>query len=319
MPGLIDIHAHFFTRDYLAAMRDAGVDTVDGFPLPDWSADSALKLMDEWGIGTQILSISAPGIEFANAGQAPALARRINEELAAIVARYPERFGGFAILPLPDVEAALREVSYALDHLKLDGIGLYTNVGGGIYPGDSRLDPLFEELNRRKAVIYVHPVAPPGFDIARLGFPAPTVEYPFDTTRMIMNLVASGTIRRFPDFRMIVSHGGGTLPFLVPRITRHLTRFAKVSPALTADEVVAAFRSLYFDVTAVSHPHAIDALLAIAPKSHLLYGSDHPFMLPSVIPQGITFLAQSPKFDEATRRAASRENALTLFPRLRRR
>ena len=182
MPGLIDIHAHFLTNDYLAAMRSAGIDTVDGFPLPDWSAQSALTLMDQWGIETQILSISAPGIDFVRADAARSLARDINEELADIVARHRGRFGGFGILPLPDIDAALREAEHGLDKLHFAGIGLYTNIGG-IYPGDRRLDPLFEELNRRKAVVYVHPVAPPGFDMARLGFPAPTIEYPFDTTR----------------------------------------------------------------------------------------------------------------------------------------
>jgi predicted TIM-barrel fold metal-dependent hydrolase len=313
MPGLIDIHAHFLTENYLTAMRAAGIEDVDGFPLPDWSPDSALALMDRCGIDTQILSISAPGIDFVTGEAARSLTRDINDELAGIVASHPRRFRGFGLLPLPDIDAALRETAYVLDTLKFDGIGLYTNFGG-IYPGDSRLDPLFDELDRRKAVVYVHPVAPPGFDMSQLGFPAPTVEYPFDTTRMILNLVSSGTLRRFPNVRMIVSHGGGTLPLLVPRIARHMVRFAR-SP-VTAHEVMADFRSLYFDVTAVSHPHAIDTLLAIAPRDHLLYGSDHPFMLPTVIPQGIDFLAKSPKFDEATRRAVSYENAQRLFPGL---
>jgi predicted TIM-barrel fold metal-dependent hydrolase len=313
MPGLIDIHAHFLTKRYLDAMRAAGITDVDGFPLPDWSEDGALALMDQWGIQTQILSISAPGIDFVSGEAARTLARDINEELAAIVARHPARFGGFGILPLPDVDAALREAEHVLDVLKFDGVVFYTNFSG-VYPGDPRLDPLFAELNRRKAVVYVHPVAPPGFDMTRFGFPAPTIEYPFDTTRMILNLVSSGTLRRFPDVRMIVSHGGGTLPFLAPRMARHLARFARV-PA-KPEEIISDFKSLYFDVTAVSHPHAIDALLTIAPKDRLLYGSDHPFMLPSVVPQGIEFLEKSSKFDEATRRAVSHENARRLFPRL---
>ncbi len=313
MPGLIDIHAHFLTRSYLDAMNAAGVHTVDGFPMPDWSPESAIAHMDRWGIQTQILSISAPGIDFATGEAARKLARTLNDELAGIVAGNPKRFRGFAMLPLPDVDGALREIAYALDVLKFDGIGLYTNYGR-IYPGDSRLDPVFEELNRRKAVTYVHPVAPQGFDMARFGYPAATLEYPFDTTRMITNLVSSGTLRRFPDFKMIVSHGGGTLPFLVPRIARHTLRFARVP--VTADEILADFRKFYFDVTAVSHPHAIDSVLAIAPKDHLLYGSDHPFMVPNAITDGVDFLAKSPKYDEAMRRAVGYENAQKLFPNL---
>jgi predicted TIM-barrel fold metal-dependent hydrolase len=313
MPGLIDIHAHFLTKGYLDAMHAAGVHDVDGYPMPDWSPESAIAHMDKWGIQTQILSISAPGIDFVRDEAARKLARKVNEELADIVARHPGRLRGFGILPLPDVDGALREIEHALDVLKFDGLGLYTNFGG-IYPGDSRLDPLFEELNRRKAVTYVHPVAPPGFDMARFGFPAATLEYPFDTTRMITNLVSSGTMRRFPDFKMIVSHGGGTLPFLVPRIARHTTRFARVP--VTPDDILADFKTFYFDVTAVSHPHAIDALLAIAPKDRLLYGSDHPFMLPGAITAGVDFLAKTSKYDEATRRAVGYENAQRLFPGL---
>ena len=313
MLGLIDIHAHFLTKSYLDAMRAAGVDSVDGFPFPDWSEESALRLMDQWGIQTQILSISAPGIDFVTGEAARKLAHTINEELAGIIARHPGRFCGFGILPLPDVDGSLREIEHALDGLQLEGIVLYTNFGG-IYPGDSRLDPVFEEFNRRKTVTYVHPVAPLEFDVSRFGYPAATLEYPFDTTRMITNLVSSGTMRRFPDFRMIVSHGGGTLPFLVPRIARHTTRFARVS--VTADQIIADFKTFYFDVTAVSHPHAIDALLAIANKDRLLYGSDHPFMLQSAILQGIEFLNSSPKLDEATRRAIGYQNAQRLFPRL---
>lgn len=313
MPGLIDIHAHFLTKSYLDAMNAAGVHDVDGFPMPDWSPESAIEHMDRWGIATQILSISAPGIDFVSGDAARKLARKINEELAGIVARHPGRLRGFGLLPLPDVDGALREIEHALDVLKFEGIGLYTNFSG-IYPGDARLDPLFEELNRRKAVTYVHPVAPPGFDRTRFGFPAATVEYPFDTTRMITNLVSSGTLRRFPDFKMIVSHGGGTLPFLVPRIARHTTRFARVP--VTPEEILADFRSLYFDTTAVSHPHAIDSLLTIAPKDHLLYGSDHPFMLPTAITAGVDFLRLTAKYDEATRRAVGYENAQRLFPAL---
>lgn len=313
---LIDIHAHFFTDEYLAAMRGAGVETVDGFPIPAWSEASALARMDEWDIETAILSISAPGIDFASGETLRSLAKSINQSLAEMISRHPNRFGGFGILPLPDVDAALRELERALDVLKLDGVVLYTNFGG-TYLGDAAFDALFAELNRRKTVVYVHPVAPPKFDMGRLGFSAPALEFPFDTTRMIINLVASGTLRRFPDFRMIVSHGGGTLPLLVPRVTRNLVRFGQAKPPFTPAEVMGAFKSLYFDLTAVSHPHAINSVLATADASRLLYGSDHPFMQPALVPQAIEFLRASPKIDGTLRADIARNNALALFPRLR--
>jgi 6-methylsalicylate decarboxylase len=315
MHRLIDIHAHFLTDRYLAAMRAAGIETVDGFPIPAWSEGSALARMDEWGIETAILSISAPGINFVRGDDANSLAKSINENLADMISRHPKRFGGFGILPLPDVDATVRELETVLDDLKLDGVVLYTNVGG-TYLGDAAFDALFAELNRRKTVVYVHPVAPPNFQITRLGFSAPALEFPFDTTRMIMNLVASGTLRRFPDFRMIVSHGGGTLPLLVPRITRTIVRFGQAKPPFTPEEVLASLKSLYFDLTAVSHRHAIDSVLALADRGRLLYGSDHPFMVPAVVSQAIGFLSSAPEIDEALRADIARNNALALFPRL---
>lgn len=313
--NLVDIHAHFLPPEYSAALDRAGLQSVDGFPTPQWSADSTLALMDQWGIATQILSISAPGINFASAADAPRLTRQINESNAKLVAQHPKRFGGMAILPLPDVDGALKEIEHALGTLKLDGIVLFTNING-IYLGDPRFDPVFDELNRRDAVVFVHPVAPPAFDIDRLGFPAPTMEFPFDTTRMIMNLVASGTLRRCPRVRIIVAHGGGTLPVLAPRMSRSLVRFGKAKPGFTPEEVEAAFKSLYFDVTAVSHKNAIDALLTLAPADRLLYGSDHPFMLSHLIPPAIDFILSYPAIDEAKRQALSYGNARKLFPRL---
>jgi predicted TIM-barrel fold metal-dependent hydrolase len=317
MPGqdLIDIHAHFFTPEYHAALRAAGLDSVDGFPIPDWSMDSAIELMDRWGIRTQLLSISAPGIEFVPRQDARTLARAVNENNAVMIGKHPTRLGGFALLPLPDVDGALAEIAHALDVLKLDGVVLFTNING-TYLGDRKFDPVFDELNRRKAVVFVHPVAPPGFDINRLGFPAPCVEFPFDTTRMIMNMIASGTVRRCPNVRMIVAHGGGTLPFLAHRIGRNIVRFGKANPPFTADEVMAAFKWFYYDLTAVSHQHAIDALLTLVPTDHLLYGSDHPFMLPTLIPPAIDFIKSLPRLDAPTRQALANGNALQLFPRL---
>ncbi len=314
--NLVDIHSHFLTDDYLAALESAGLkENVDGFPTPDWSVASALDRMDAWGIRTAVLSISAPGIVFVPMGSKPTLARKINDQLAKFVAEYPDRFGGFAILPLPDVDAALKEIEHAYDVLKLDGVALFTNIDG-FYLGDKRFDPVFDELNRRDAVVFVHPVAPPGFDIGRLGFPAPAIEFPFETTRMIMNMIGSGTLRRFPRVRVIVAHGGGTVPFLAPRMSRNLVRFGKVSPAFTSEEVLGAFRSFYYDVTAVTHRHAIDALLTLAPRDRLLYGSDHPFMQPALIPPAIDFIMSEPAIQEADRQALAFGNAKRLFPRI---
>ena len=314
---LIDIHAHFLTDTYRKAMTEAGVKAIDGFPIPAWDVYKALDDMDSNGIETAMLSISAPGIEFVASSAASALARKVNEEQAEFISDHPRRFGGLALLPLPSIDDALQELEYALDMLRLDGVVLFSNING-IYLGDKRLDPLFAELHRRKTVVFVHPVAPPGFDIASLGFPAPALEFPFETARMMMNMIASGTVRRFPEVRMIVAHGGGTASILAPRISRNLVRFGRLRPALTPQEVSAAFTWFYYDMAAVSHANAIDAVLTLAPATRLLFGSDHPFILQNVISEGIQFILSSDKINEATRARLCYENDRELFPRLNR-
>lgn len=178
-------------------MSDAGINNVDGFPLPRWSPADSLAMMGRQHIAAAMLSISAPGLSFTTGAAAAALARAVNEENAQITTAHPARFGSFAQLPLPDIDAALAELAYALDTLKLDGVGLYSNYAGR-YLGNEFFAPLFEELNRRRAVIFVHPTHPPGFERLSLGFPAPMLEYPFENTRMVCNLVATGQLRACP-------------------------------------------------------------------------------------------------------------------------
>lgn len=311
----IDVHAHFLSDAYCSAMRRANVFDVDGFPIPKWTASDAIKLMDDGGIAFAFLSISAPGVGFEPAASVANLARSVNDEAAEIVSAHKSRFGAFALLPLPDIEASLKEISRIFDELQLDGIVLYTNIDG-IYLGDPRFDPIFDELNRRKAVVFVHPVHPPGFDMTRLGFPAPTIEYPFDTTRMVINLIASGTLRRCPDIKIIVCHGGGTLAFLADRITRHLMRFSTLTPALSAEEITSALGSLYYDLASTSRSSSIEAILDVVPESQLLYGSDNPFIPRANIEAALAELNSSSALTPELRRRIACDNAIALFPRL---
>ncbi len=287
--GPVDIHAHFIPRDYLKTLEAEGIATVDGYPLPSWDRDIAIRLMERRGLLAQVISVSAPGVDVIPTAKLNSVVRAANEEAAEIAGWRPDRFGAFAMLPLPDIDATLREIEYAFDTLKLDGVGLYTNVQGR-YLGDPKFKPVFEELNRRNATIFIHPVAPPGFENLDTGLPAPTIEYPFDTTRTVMTLVGSGTMDACKDLKIILPHGGGTLPFLALRTSLHLARFSEHLSGKTAEDVLAQYRSFYFDLTAVSHPYAIDALLTLAPPDRILYGSDHPFMPESVADTGFTFL-----------------------------
>src|SRR5437764_15229355 len=174
--------------------------------------------MDHHAIATAITSISEPGIYFGDVTFARDMARRCNEFSAQLIHEYPQRFGAFAILPLPDIEAALRELEYALDTLKLDGVVLLSSVDGR-YPGDPLFDELFTELNRRKAVVFLHPTVPAINRELHLNLPPFLVEFVFDTTRAVVNLMYSGTLERCPDMPVILAHAGGTVPYVALRIS----------------------------------------------------------------------------------------------------
>jgi predicted TIM-barrel fold metal-dependent hydrolase len=311
----IDVHAHLLTKGYLTNMNHAGLTDIGGFPIPDWSVSAAVETMDTNGIAASILSISAPGIDFLSGAAAQQLARSINEEQAAIIQRHPTRFGALAILPLPDVDAALAELDHALGPLGLDGVVLFSNIQG-IYPSDPRFAPLFDELERRRATVFVHPMPPPGFDPGVLGYPAPSVECMFDSTRIVMGLIGSGTLRRCPNVRIIVPHGGGTVPYLAIRIARGIARFSGIDPPMSIQDALAAMATLYYDLTSATHPTAVDGLLRITTPDHLLFGSDVPFVPANVIPEATAAIGAYPGFDAAARKAIAHDTAKALFTRL---
>jgi len=312
---LIDVHTHLIPQDYLTSMSGAGISDVGGFPMPDWSVQTALDMMDSHGIAASLLSISAPGIDFVSGEASRLLARSVNEEQAAIVQRYPTRFGALAILPLPDIEAALVDLDHALGPLALDGVVLFSNIQG-IYLGDPRFATLFDELERRRATVFVHPTPPSGFDPKVLGYPAPSVEYMFDSTRMVMSLIGSGTLRRCPHVRIVVPHGGGTVPFLATRIARHTARFSGIEPPISLQEVLTALATLYYDLTSATHPTALDGLLRTTAADHLMFGSDFPFLSPGLIPEAKANISAHPGFDAAARAAITCDTARAVFPGL---
>ncbi len=320
--GFIDVHGHFLTPAYMKALERAGIRDIDGYPMPEWSAAAALDVMDRFGIAATVLSISAPGVYFLQGKAAAGLSRSLNEAAREIVDAHPRRFAALAAVPMQEPDAALAEIAYALDVLKLDGVGLFSNYGGA-YLGDRCFDPVFAELNRRRAVVFTHPAAPPAFKEIGLDFSAPLIEFLFDTTRMIANLAASGTLTRCADLKMIVSHGGGTLPFIAPRVARILAALPTDSPRRsseqrpgTAHAYRAAMQSLFYDVTSICHPAALLALRELVPAEHILTGFDFPFMRPeniSLARDGLAgFFADRP----AEMAAIGYGNARRLFPGL---
>lgn len=308
----IDVHQHVVPPFWAEALPSHGGDP-SGWNSPAWSPDAAIAFMDGQGIATGILSLTAPGVQgWAGAAQRE-MARRVNDYTAQLVARRPDRFGNFATLPLPDVEGALREVAYAFDTLEADGVVVLSNYHDR-YLGDPAFEALWAELDRRQAVVFVHPGKPAIPTMA--GIPGPIVDYPFDTTRAAVQLVLNGVLTRYPAIRFILSHAGGFLPY-----ASH--RFAELAHAVRPDvpapeAIIDTFKRFYFDTALSSGPAALPSLHAFAGASHILYGSDFPYAPAQV---GASFTAQLDAYDglsAAEHAAIDQGNALGLFPRLRR-
>ncbi len=316
--GRVDVHAHFLPEPYQTALANAGLARLDGgIPVPTWSAKSHLAMMDRLGIASSMLSISSPGLHFLDTAVAPGVARACNEAGAALTQAHPGKFGFFAVLPLPDISASLAEMAYAFDHLNADGLVLETNARG-MYLGDPLFDPLFDELDRRNAVLFLHPTSPECLKQIGMGYPGPLLEFPFDTARTAVSLIFSGVLRRRPNIRLILSHGGGALPILVSRIAMiSQVPFISPRPQNGAVEVLEEVRRLYFDLALAANPITLNALLHITDISHILFGTDFPFAPPPAVDGNTASFAKlMDGLSADQRRMVEYKNAMTLFPRL---
>jgi predicted TIM-barrel fold metal-dependent hydrolase len=313
----IDVHTHFLPDFYMEALNSAGLSRLDGIAgLPKWSPEAALKLMDQLGVGIAIVSISSPGVHFGDDAAARALARRVNEEGARLQKSHGGRFGQFASLPLPDVEGALVEVAHALDTLGADGIILLTNHRG-MYLGDPKLEPLYGELNNRGAVILIHPTAPSGSISERLAakYPLPILEYMFETTRAVTDLVVAGVMQRYPKIRFIVPHAGAALSVLINRVDLGLPLLTPPggSPPPSMRE---AMKSLHFDLAGVPVPGLLRELLTVSDPQKIHYGSDYPFTPGPVCDKLEQAIEKTVLLDGSLRDDVWRNSALRLFPHL---
>jgi predicted TIM-barrel fold metal-dependent hydrolase len=285
-------------------------------PFPTWDPESTLAVMDRHGIGFALTSISAPGVHFGDHAFARDLARRCNEISAELVGAHPSRFGAFAVLPLPDVEGSLVELEHALDTLGLDGVVLLSSQSDGRYLGDPAFDALMADLDRRQAVAFVHPTVPVTSRSLRLDVPGPILEFTFDTTRAALSLIWNGTVERFPSIRFILSHAGGTVPFLAWRMSLvdGSTQIRERAPR----GVRHYLQRFYYDTALSANPHALRSLGELVPAAQVLFGSDYPFAPEPVTARSVVGLGKYDGFDDAARAAIGRETALGLFPRLRR-
>jgi len=273
MAGIVDVHHHIMEPKFLEwqQMRIAASGYA-GAELQKWTPSWSIEEMDKNGADVSILSISTPGSWTGNVEQSRKLARSINDYKAQIVRDHPKRFGFFATIPLPDVEGSLKEIEYALDTLKADGICLLTNYDGR-YPGDPAFAPVYDELNRRKSVVYSHAAAAPCVFNIQPSVPPAILEFMFDNTRAIVSLLQSGTFTRCPDITFIFSHCGGALAGLAGRIAGWSRSFADKVPG----GAFPALKKLNYDTASMNNPVSFAAMMKLAGPEKLMFGSDYPW------------------------------------------
>ena len=314
----IDIHHHFQPDVYFDFQKAHG----RGFPTNAWVLSKDLEDMDQAGTDIAFLSLTTPGFAFAERDETRKVSRECNDAAAKLVADHPGRFGSFATIPLADTEGALQETAYALDTLRADGICLFSNYGD-VWLGHASFAPVYEELNRRKALVYVHPVLAnccANLSVAHDGVPneIAMIEFGTDTTRAIAGLIFSGMTTKFPDITWIFAHGGGSMPFFIERFFQGAS--AEIVPGIvtkgqdgtpskvlpTGDDVLRELRKCYYDTAQISNPVALGALRKVIPVSHILYGTDYWYRTAVESVRGLT---TSKVFSEEELRAIERTNA----------
>jgi 6-methylsalicylate decarboxylase len=305
-PYRIDVHHHIAPPAYSSALKAMMRNHAK------WSPQGSIEEMEKSGIATCFTSLINPGMQawMGDVENSKKIARISNEYAATLMRDYPGRFGSFASIPFPDIDGSLKEIEYAYDTLKADGIYLWTSYQGKLL-GDPSFFPILEELNRRKAIVYTHPATPACCAKIMPYISINAIEGPVDTTRTMISLIFQGGAAKFPDIRWIFSHSGGVTPFLLSRFQREETE--KDRKAVLPNGLMHELRKFYYDTAQGHHDGALKGLFAIIPPSQVLYGTDYPFWDGRKV---------SNDFDKAglsgaDRMAVDRNNALRLFPRLR--
>jgi predicted TIM-barrel fold metal-dependent hydrolase len=306
----IDIHHHYLPPSFVDALAQSGHPAAAQAQALAWSPESSLAMMDEAGIETAIVSPSLPGASFAGAADPAALARGCNEYAAQMIADHPGRFGAFASLPMLDTQAALDETAYALDTLKLDGVMLLSNVRGR-YLDDAHFTPLLAELNRRRAIVFLHPNQAPGPGYNDF------VEFPHEVTRALAALTESGGLERYTRIRYILAYGGGTIPFIASRVTVvGMDVFGSFLKTMVRYlQRVRTMQRMNYDLTATTDPYAWRALYGHTQPARILRGSNFPWTSPAAFVRQQEALRDFEELDLPQLDSIERGNALKLFPR----
>ncbi len=302
----IDIHHHFAPPAWIAAVK--------GRPLlqaanTNWTPERSIEDMDRAGIAAAVISVTNPGLWFGDRTATSQLARACNEYGARLVQNHPKRFGLFAAMPLPDIDATLREVAHAYDTLRADGVGVFTNYGD-TWLGDPAYMPVMEELDRRRAIVHVHPTAANCCRNLAYGVAPGSVEYGTDTTRAMVSVAFNGVSTRFPNITFIWSHAGGTAPFLAGRIDGASPTAKDRMPNGFLHEA----RRFHYDLAGATNRGAVASLLELVKPPQILFGTDFP--PGSTGAAALQALASLGFFGASELRAIEGENAVRLMPRL---
>jgi predicted TIM-barrel fold metal-dependent hydrolase len=312
-PRRIDIHFHLIPKFYQDAVYEAGTGPQIG-RYPDWSPERALELMDAHGIELALTSLAQPGVQFGDPARARALARRCNDYAAELNGRWPKRFGAFAVVPMGEMDPALDEIAYALDVLKLQGVCLFASYGEK-FLGDPYFDPLMEELDRRAAVVFVHPALHPTSRKLDLPWPGFMMEYLFDTTRAAVNLTFSGATERFRRIAFVLAHAGGLMPYFAWRLSVAPMIDARL-PQASPEQIIARLGQFWFDTALSPTPQTMACLAAVARPERIVFGTDWPFANAKVVAQAMKSYDAATSVAGLQTAAINRGNALALFPQL---
>ena len=303
----IDVHHHIVPPTWYAAVQAAKMGNP---PLTNWSVEKSLEDMDQAGVATSITSPTTPQVGFLPPADAARIARESNEWARKLASDHPGRFGVFAMLPMPHVDECLKEIEYAFDTLKVDGIGMMTSYGN-TWLGYPQYQPVFDELNRRKATVYTHPTGPQCCVNLVQGIGEGTVEFAADTTRSIVNLIFSGASQRYKDVNFIFSHGGGVLSAVAERLQIQMVTTPPYKGKVTREMVDHELRRFYYDTAQVSNAVTIQAVVKLVGLSQIVFGTDFPYRTAVETAQGL-----KERFRPVELKAIDRGNALRILPQL---
>ncbi|MFF9478352.1 amidohydrolase family protein [Streptomyces sp. NPDC014733] len=322
----VDIHHHSYFPEIVDLLDRHGIrEMAPGVPVPSWTRERALDVMDGAGISASVASVLLPDAALRSPVlDARGLARRTNEQLAALVRDHPGRFGGLASLPLPDLDGALQEIEYGLDVLGLDGVVLSASLADGTFLGDPHLDPLLHELNRRRATVFLHPNPACGSHgggaAGAAAIPPGVLDFVFDTTRAAVNLLYGGALARFADLRVVLAHAGGTVPYLSLRIDlakRWIHTDRPQFAARTPQDTRAALGRFYYETAQSASPEVLSLLKEVAGADRILFGTDYPFIKGDAVDSSLGLVDAFAGFTGAERRAVASGTARELIPSLR--